>query len=119
MSLLQFFLVMFPEDYLEKVLIPETNKGLSVPMDLQEYIQWVGCCIYIACLVGIESLQDWWYTTTPSMDKGAPFRLNRIKSRNWFDSILSAIRFTNREIPYENGFLKMRQSEEAWKQNTA
>ena len=34
MSLLQLFLVMFPEDYLEEVLIPETNKGLSVPMDL-------------------------------------------------------------------------------------
>ena len=43
MSLLQLFLVIFPEDYLEEVLIPETNKGLSVPMDLQEYIQWVGC----------------------------------------------------------------------------
>ena len=38
MSLLQLFLVMFPEEYLEEVLIPETNKGLSVPLDLQEYI---------------------------------------------------------------------------------
>ena len=35
MSLLQLFLVMFPEDYLEEVLIPNTNKGLSVPMDIQ------------------------------------------------------------------------------------
>ena len=29
------FFIMFPEDYLEKVLIPETNKGPRVPMDLQ------------------------------------------------------------------------------------
>ena len=43
MSLLQLFLVMLPEEYLEEVLIPNTNRGLSVPMDLQEYIQWVGC----------------------------------------------------------------------------
>ena len=43
MSLLQLLLVMFPDDYLEEVLITKTNKGLSVPMDLQEYIQWVGC----------------------------------------------------------------------------
>ena len=35
MSLIQLFLVMFPEDCLDEVLVPETNKGLSVPMDLQ------------------------------------------------------------------------------------
>ena len=35
MSLLLLFLVMFPEDYLEEVLITETNKGLIVPMYLQ------------------------------------------------------------------------------------
>ena len=35
MSLLQLFLVMFTEEYLEEVLIPDTNKGISVPMDLQ------------------------------------------------------------------------------------
>ena len=41
-SLLQF-LIMFPEDYLEKFLITDTNKGVSVPMELQEFIKWVGC----------------------------------------------------------------------------
>ena len=46
-SLLQLFLITFPEDYLEKVLIPETNKGLSGSMDLQEFIKWVGCWIYM------------------------------------------------------------------------
>ena len=100
---------MFPKDYIEEVLITDTNKGLSVPMDLQEYIQWVGCWQYMACWVGIESRQEWWSTTTPSMAKGAPFRLNRIMSCNRFDSILSALRFTNREVQYEDGFLKMRQ----------
>ena len=39
------------------------------------------------------------------MAKGAPFRLNRIMSHNRFDYILSALRFTNREVPYEDGFL--------------
>ena len=34
MSLLQLFLVMLPEYSLEEVFIPETNKGLSVPMDI-------------------------------------------------------------------------------------
>ena len=71
----------------------------------------------MACWVGIESRRYWWYTTTPSMAKGAPFRLNCIMSRNRFDSILGALRFTNREVPYEDGFLKMRQLEEACNQN--
>ena len=43
MSLLQLFLIMFPEDYLDKFLIPDINKGLSVPMDIQEFIKWVSC----------------------------------------------------------------------------
>ena len=53
------------------------------------------------------------------MAKGAPFRLNRIMYRNRFDYILSALRFTNREMPYEDGFLQMRQFEEAWNHNMA
>ena len=109
MSLLQLFLVVFPEDYLEEVLIPNTNKGLSVPMDLQYYIQCVGCWLYMACWVGIESHRDWWSTTIPLMAKGAPFRLNSIMSRNRFDSILSVLLLTNREVPYEDGFLQMLQ----------
>ena len=48
-SLLQLFLIMILEDYLEKVLIPDTNKGLSVPMDLQDFIKWVGCWLHMAC----------------------------------------------------------------------
>ena len=73
----------------------------------------------MACWVVIESRQDWWSTTTPSMAKSAPFRLNHIMSRNRFDSILSALSFTNREVPYEDGFLQMRQLGEAWNQNKA
>ena len=47
MSLLQLFLIMFPEDYLEEVLIPDINKVMIVPMYLQDYIKWVGCWIYM------------------------------------------------------------------------
>ena len=110
---------MFPEDYLEEVLITDTKKGLNVPMDLQELINWVICWLYMACWVGIENRRDWWSTTTPLMDKCAQFRLNRIMSRNQFDSILNALRFTNKEVPYEDDFFQMRQLEESWNQNMA
>ena len=98
MSLIRFFFVMFPEEYLEQVLIPGTNKGLIVPMDIQYFIKWVGFWIYMACWVVIESRRCWWSTTTSSMAKGAPFRINCIMSCNRFDSIISYFRFTNREV---------------------
>ena len=56
---------------------------------------------------------------TPLMAKGAPFRLNHIIYRNWFDYIISDLRFTNREVPHEYGFFQIPQLEEAWNQNTA
>ena len=107
MSLLQLFFIMFLEDYIEEFLITDNNKGLSVPMDLQEFIKWVGCWLYMACRVVIWILWDWWSTTTPSMAKGAPFRLNHIMSRIRFDSILGALSFTNREVPHDDGFFQM------------
>ena len=58
MSLLQLFLIMFPEYYLEEVLITDTNKGLSVTLDLQDFINWVGCWLYMTCWVVIESRRD-------------------------------------------------------------
>ena len=97
---------MFSEDYLEEVLIPNTNKGLSVPMDLQEFIKWVGCWLYMAFWFGIESRRYWWSTTAPSMAKGALFRINRIMYCNQYDYILSDLSFTNREVPYEDGFFR-------------
>ena len=119
MSLLQLFLIMFPEDYLEQVRIPDNNKGLNVPKDLQEFINWVGCWIYMACWVVIEIRWDWWSTTTPLMAKYAPFRLNQIISSNQFDSILSALHFTNIDVPYKDGFFHMLQLEGSWNQNMA
>ena len=47
MSRLNLFLIMSPEGYLEQVIIPDTNKGLRVSMDIQEFIKWVGCWIYM------------------------------------------------------------------------
>ena len=73
----------------------------------------------MACWVVIESRREWWSTTTPLMAKAPPFRLNCIMYRNQFDYILSDICFTNREVPYEDGFFQMRQLEEDRKNNMA
>ena len=73
MALLKLFLIMFPEEYIGKVFIPEIKNRLSVPMDFQSFKKWVGFCLYISCWVGIESCWDWRSTMTPLMAKGALF----------------------------------------------
>jgi hypothetical protein len=119
MTKLELFLVLFPTDYLTTVLIPETNKELTLPMDLGEFVRWLGCWFYMACWVGIPSRKDWWATSAESMYKGAPFRLGKYMSRNRFDEILSSLRYTNKEVDFPDGFFHMRQLEEAWNKNMA
>jgi hypothetical protein len=119
MSKLDLFMILFPVKYLKEVLIPETNKGLDVSLDMQEFIKWVGCWLYMSCWNGVSSRRDWWSVAEPSMDKGAPFRFHHVMSRKRFDDILSNLRYTNVEVPYEDGFLHMRQLEEFFNDNMA
>ena len=67
MKKLELFLVLFPVEYFSTVLISETNKELDQPMDLGEFIHWLGCWFYMACWVGIYSPRDWWSTSDPSI----------------------------------------------------
>ena len=53
------------------------------------------------------------------MEKGSPFRLHHIISRKQLYDILSSLCYTNKEVPYEDGFLHMRQLEESWNKNMA
>ena len=117
MTKLELFLVLSPVYYLKTVLIPETNNQLDLPMDLGEFICWLGCCFYMACWVGIPTRKDWWSVSEPSISQGAPFRLGRYMSRGRFDQILSSLRYTNQEVAYYDGFLHMRQMQEAWNKN--
>jgi hypothetical protein len=117
MSKLELFLILFPLDYLLEVLIPETNKQLDAPMDCGEFIRWIGCWFYMALWVGIPNRHDWWSTREVTMFFGAPFRLNDYMSRDRFDSILAALRYTDEEVGYVDGFLEMRKIEERWNQN--
>ena len=73
MSRLDVFLIMIPMKFIEDNVIKKTNERLDVTMTKQEYIKWVGCCIYMSCWVGIRNQRDWWSTAAPSRHKGAPF----------------------------------------------
>ena len=120
MTKLELFLVLFPVEYLSTVLIPETNKELDQPMDIGEFIRWLGCWFYMACWVGIYRRSILvGRTSDPSIFQGAPFWLNNYMSRNRLDQILVCLRYTNQEVNYHDGFLHMRQIQEAWNKNMA
>ena len=33
---------------------------LKDPLDLGDFMRWVGCWFYMACWVGIPDRRDWW-----------------------------------------------------------
>ena len=68
---------LFPVEYLNTTLIPETTKVLNEPLDLGGSMECVGCWLYMACWVGITDRHDWWPGTTPVMHRGAPFWMNQ------------------------------------------
>ena len=49
------FITLFTVDYLKDILIPEMNKLMKHPMDLEYSIWWMGCWFYIGFLVGIQT----------------------------------------------------------------
>ena len=60
MTKFELFLISFPVDYHKEILIPETNNLLKHPMDLGEFIRWLGCWFYMGCWVGILDRSNRW-----------------------------------------------------------
>jgi hypothetical protein len=56
---LQLFCICFSEKWVVELFIPQTNKTLGKPMDLQEFYNWLGCVFFMSCFLGIKN-QDLW-----------------------------------------------------------
>ena len=77
MNEFDLFRMCFPEQFVLDVIIPQTNKNLSTPIDLHdEFYVWLGCIFYMACFQGIGDRDEWWSSSPIDQFKGAPFRLN-------------------------------------------
>ena len=111
------FKILFPLDYLKQVIIPQKNKKLKEPTDVYDLLRFIVCCFYMVCWEGIPSRHSWWSVTTTDIFHGSHFLLNEYISRNSFDDILGALRYTNEEVHYTDTFLKMRQMEKLWNKN--
>ena len=119
MSKLELLFVLFPVGYINTILISDTKKVISDPLELGEFMMWVACWFYMACCVGIADRYNCWSVTPPVIHRVAPFWLNKYMSCHHFDEIISSLRYTNREVRYEDVFLHTRHMEEAWTKNMA
>ena len=99
MDELQLFRMCFPEKWIVGSVIPETNKTLSKPMDLQEFYVWLGCIFFMSCFLGIDDRDLWWSTKAVDMFEGAPFCLNEYMTKARFREIMESIRYTSKEAP--------------------
>ena len=84
------------------------NEVLKDPLDLGEFVRWVGCWSYMSCWVGIPEMNDLWSVTPLVMHRVYPFSLNKYMYCNSFDEILDSLSYTNGEVQYEDEFFHMR-----------
>ena len=114
---LQLFRMCFPEQWVEEVLIPSTNKILKEEdIDLQEFYIFLGCHFFMACFEGVSDRQDWWSSKPVRFEEGAPFRLNKYMSLRRFTAITAAVRYTNHPPPatFVDRFHEVRQMIDAF-----
>ena len=65
-----------------------------------------------------ENRQDFWCTKPVDRYSGAPWRLSKDMSRNQFETILGALKLTNRDPPnYLDWFWEIQQLQEEWNKN--
>ena len=118
-SILEFFLLFYPCDYIILILTPHTNRHLAHgDMYFSEFLRSVGCWIYMDCFEGIVDRHMWWSNTEVKMFEEAPVRLTKYMSLNRFEDILRNLSYTDNNVPtYNDKFFHMRQMKDAWNEN--
>jgi hypothetical protein len=99
-SRLDWFLKFLPVDYINSVLIPETNNHLSgAPLDFPEFLRFIGLLFLMATLNSGVDRRSFFEDTEPSEFEGAPFRLMKYMTKNRFESIMQSLRYTDIPSP--------------------
>ena len=77
MTKLQISLNLFPVNFLKELITLKMNNIMKYPMNLEEFIPWLGCWFYMGCWVRISNRGNWWLTTELNMSEGDSFRINK------------------------------------------
>ena len=113
MSFVGMFFILFPKSMV-KIIIEETNKRLDEPMNMGEFIRWIGVCLLLSTLSGYKR-SDFWSMKPIEMFSGAPYRFHEFMTSTRFEAIMSSLTFTKRKAPaYKDRFWQVREMIETW-----
>ena len=99
------------------MVITETNKVLDVPMDMGEWLRFVGILLLLSTVTCFNR-RDFWSTQPIDIEFGAPYRFNDWMSLHRFEAILTALTFTDEDRPeYRDRFWTVRKMIELWNDN--
>ena len=120
LSKVQVFELFLPKEYIESILIPETNTKIEGPPLLYgEFLQWIELQLVMATIQGFQR-RDFWASKAIDTYETAPYRFNDIMSQRRFESILSAIKYTDEDPPsYMDPFWEIQKLLKAWNDNMA
>ena len=115
---LEWFLRCLPMQYLNEVLIPETNKKMNRPMDFPEFLKFIGLLLLMSTTRVGCSIRDWFSEAPPNPFEGAPFRLHQFMSRSRYEEILRSLTYTSSPKPnFKDRFWQVRSLIKAWNEN--
>eukprot|EP00980_Cylindrotheca_fusiformis_P024084 scaffold11524_cov91-Cylindrotheca_fusiformis.AAC.3 len=116
---LQLFELFFMKDFLQNTILANINERLEGENSLTygEFLRWLGIWFLMATIQGPQR-RDFWSTAKVDIFEGAPFRVNEWMSRNRFEAILGALKYTRSAPPaYQDKFHEVRDMIDAWNAN--
>ena len=107
----------FPRKFLENIIILETNNHLDKRLPLGEFLRWIGTFFFLSTFSRFIKI-SFWPNREVSREDGAPYRFHDLMNRSWFEDILLAIQYTDKEPPlYWDCFWEVWQMINAWNEN--
>ena len=100
-----------PIAFFQEVILKAINQNITgYPVSWGEFLRWLGLWYLMASEFGNGGRRDYWSMSPIDRFDGAPFRLDDLMSRKRFESILKAIRLTDKEPPvYKDRFCEIRE----------
>ena len=92
LTLLDYFLILFPMDYVRGTMLPLMNQRLpegDPHVSENEVINWSGMWLVIGYYKINWGQRDWWSEDDFIIGRGSPFLLNKYMSRVIFEQILT------------------------------
>jgi hypothetical protein len=117
---LNMFLLFFPANYLENVIVKATRQTLVEqalsPLTMGEFLRFLGCIFFMSRFSGVDR-RDFFSPEPISMATGAPYRLTQFMAGYRFQQIMSCICITTSKPTETDRFWEVRNLITAWNKN--